>query len=165
MTPAEMQIVLPLLIAIPIILLRARQMMRPRRFRPMLLWVGPVLALAGAGALMAVRPVPSAGHIVGMTFAFLLGCPLGLARARLVKVAFDPQTDMMTQAGTPFGILLLVGLLLLRSGLRLVAVEYPELGIDLDSTTDLLVFFAFGLLASYALALGVAVVRLRRAGR
>jgi len=79
-------------------------------------------------------------------------------------VEFEPDTDMVTQRGTPFGILLLIGLLLLRSGVRIVAVEHPELGIDLNSTTDLLLFFAFGLLGSYALALGVAVGRLRRAG-
>jgi hypothetical protein len=164
MTPAEMQIVLPLLIAVPIILLRARRMMRPRRFRPAALWIGPALTVVGAAMLMAVRPAPSAAHIVGMGVAFLLGCGLGLARARLVRIAFDPETDMITQRGTPFGILLLVGLLLLRSGLRLVAVDHPELGIDLNSTTDLLLFFAFGLLGSYALAMGVAVGRLRRAG-
>ena len=164
MTPAEMQVVLPLLIAVPIILLRARRMMQPRRFRPAALWIGPALTVVGAGALMAVRPAPSAAHIVGMSVAFLLGCGLGLARARLVRIAFDPETDMMTQRGTPFGILLLVGLLLLRSAVRLVAVDHPELGIDLNGATDLLLFFAFGLLGSYALALGVAVGRLRRAG-
>ena len=96
--------------------------------------------------------------------SFLLGCGLGLARARLVKVAFDPETDMVTQRGTPFGILLLIGLLLLRSAVRMVAVDHPELGIDLNSATDLLLFFAFGLLGSYAAVLGVAVSRLRRAG-
>jgi len=164
MTPAEIQIVLPLLIAIPIILLQARRMMRPRRFRPITLWIGPALTAVGAGALMAVRPAPSPGHIAGMGVAFLLGCGLGLARAQSVEIAFDAEAGMMTQRGTPFGILILIGLLLLRSGLRLVAVDRPELGIDLNSATDLLVFFAFGLLASYAAALGVAVGRLRRAG-
>ena len=77
---------------------------------------------------------------------------------------FDAATGMLTQRGTPFGILLLVGLLIARSGLRLVAVDHPELGIDLNGATDLLLFFAFGLVGSYALALGVAVSRLRRAG-
>jgi hypothetical protein len=164
MTPAEMQIAVPLLIAIPIILLRARQIMRPRRFRPMALWIGPALTLVGAAMLMAVRPAPSPGHIAAMAVAFLVGCGLGLARARLVKVEFEPETDMVTQRGTPFGILLLIGLLLLRSAVRMVAIDRPELGIDLNSATDLLLFFAFGLLGSYAAALGVVVGRLRRAG-
>ena len=164
MNPSEMQILLPVAIAIVIIALRAPRMMQPRRFRPAALWIGPVLILAGAAMLMAVRPAPSAGHIAVLAAAFLLGCGLGVARAKLVRITFDPQTGMLTQRGTFFGILLLVGLLIARSGLRLVAVDHPELGIDLNSATDLLLFFAFGLVGSYAVALAVAVGRLRRAG-
>jgi hypothetical protein len=164
MTPNEMQILVPMLIAVVLIAVRAPRMMRPRRFRPAALWIGPALTLTGAVMLMATRPAPSAAHIAGMALAFLLGCGLGLARAKLVRVAFDPTTDMVTQRGTPFSILLLALLLVTRSGLRLVAVDHPELGIDLNSTTDLLLFFAFGLLGSYAAALAVTVGRLRRAG-
>jgi hypothetical protein len=164
MNPNEMQILMPVAIAIVIIALRAPRMMRPRRFRPAALWVGPALVLAGAVMLMSVRPAPSAGHIAGMAVAFLFGCGLGVARAKLVRIVFDAETGTLTQRGTPFGILLLVGLLILRSGLRLVAVDHPELGIDLNSATDLLLFFAFGLVGSYAVALAVAVGRLRRAG-
>jgi hypothetical protein len=164
MTPSESQILMSLAIAVGVIALRARHMMRPRRLRPAALWVGPVLALAGGGVFLAVRPVPSIAHIAGMTIAFLLGCGLGVARARLERIAFDPETDRVTQSGTPFGILLLVGLLFLRSGVRLVAIDHPELGIDLNGATDFLLFFAIGLLGSYAVAVGVAVGRLRRAG-
>ena len=164
MNPNEMQILLPMLIAVAIIALRAPRMMQPRRFRPAALWIGPALMLILAGMLLAVRPMPSAAHIAGIVVAFVLGCGLGFARAKLVRVAFDPQTGMITQRGTPFGILLLVGLLVLRSGVRLVAVDHPELGIDLNAATDLLLFFAFGLVGSYAAALAVVVGRLRRAG-
>jgi hypothetical protein len=164
MTPSESQILLPLAIAIVIIALRARHMMRPRRLRLKALWIGPLLALAGGGAFLAIRPVPSIAHIAGMTVAFLLGCGLGVARARLEKLALDPETNRVTQSGTPFGILLLIGLLILRSGVRLVAIDHPELGIDLNGATDVLLFFAIGLLASYAVAVGVAVGRLRRTG-
>lgn len=60
MNPAEMQILLPVLIAIVFIGLNARRMMRPRRFRPAALWIGPILVLASAVALMGTRPAPSA---------------------------------------------------------------------------------------------------------
>jgi hypothetical protein len=164
MNPSEMQILMPVAIAVVIIALRAPRMMRPRRFRPAALWIGPALTLVGAAMLMSVRPMPSAGHIAGLAVAFLLGCGLGVARAKLVRIAFDAQTGTITQRGTPFGVLLLVGLLIARSGLRLVAVDHPELGIDLNGATDLLLFFAFGLLGSYAAALAIVVGRLRRAG-
>jgi hypothetical protein len=164
MNPNEMQILLPVVVAIAIIALRAPRMMRPRRFRPAALWIGPALTLVGAGMLMSVRPMPSVGHIAALALALLIGCGLGLTRAKLVRIAFDAETGTITQRGTPFGILLLVGLLIARSGLRLVAVDHPELGIDLNNATDLLLFFAFGLLGSYAAALAVMVGRLRRAG-
>lgn len=164
MNPGEMQIVLPMLFAVAIIALRAPKMMQPRRFRPATLWIGPALMLVLSAMLLAVRPMPSPAHIVGIAVAFVAGCGLGFARAKLVRIAFDPETGMLTQRGTPFGILLLVGLLILRSGLRLLAVDRPDLGIDLNAATDLMLFFAFGLLGSYAAALAVAVGRLRRAG-
>jgi hypothetical protein len=164
MNPSEMQILMPVAIAVLVIALRAPRMMRPRRFRPAALWIGPALTLVGAALLMSARPMPSAGHIAGLALAFLLGCGLGVARAKLIRIAFDAQTGTITQRGTPFGVLLLVGLLIARSGLRLLAVDHPELGIDLNGATDLLLFFAFGLLGSYAAALAVVVGRLRRAG-
>ena len=77
MNPNEMQILLPVAIAIVIIALRAPRMMQPRRFRPAALWIGPALTLVGAGMLIAVRPTPSPGHIAALAGAFLLGCGLG----------------------------------------------------------------------------------------
>ena len=164
MNPNEMQILLPVAVAVIVIALRAPRRMRPRRFRPAALWIGPALTLLGAAMLISIRPVPSLRHFAGLAIAFLLGCGLGVARAKLVRTAFDTETGTVTQRGTPFGILLLVGLLIARSGLRLVAIDRPELGIDLNSATDLLLFYAFGLLGSYAAALAVVVGRLRRAG-
>ena len=164
MNPAEMQILLPVLIAIVFIGLNARRMMRPRRFRPAALWIGPILVLAGAVALMGTRPAPSASHIAGLTAALALGGVIGWARGKLVRVAVDTETGMVTQRGTPFGVLLLIGLIILRSGVRFVAMRHPELGIDLGKATDILLFFALGLVGSYAGVLYIAVSRVRRAG-
>jgi hypothetical protein len=164
MNPAQTQILLPLAIAVLIIALNARRMMRPRRFRPVSLWVGPVLVLAGAAAFMATQPTPTPAHIAGLAVALAFGGVLGWARAKLVKVEFEPETDMVTQRGTPFGLLLLLGLLVLRSGVRFVAVQHPELGIDLTKATDIFLFFATGILCFYAGVLYHAVSRLRRAG-
>jgi len=164
MNPAEMQILLPVLIAIIFIGLNARRMMRPRRFRPMTLWIGPVLVLVGVLALMGTQPAPSANHIAGLTAALALGGVVGWARGKLVRVDFDAETGMVTQRGTPFGVLFLIGLIGLRSGVRFVAMRHPELGIDLGKATDILLFFALGLVGSYAGVLYSAVSRVRRAG-
>jgi hypothetical protein len=164
MNPAEMQILLPVLIAIIFIGLNARRMMRPRRFRPMTLWIGPVLVLVGVLALMGTQPAPSANHIAGLTAALALGGVVGWARGKLVRVDFDAETGMVTQRGTPFGVLFLIGLIVLRSGVRFVAMRHLELGIDLGKATDILLFFALGLVGSYAGVLYSAVSRVRRAG-
>jgi hypothetical protein len=57
--------------------------------------------------------------------------------------------------------MLLVGLLIVRSAIRLLAIEHPELGIDLGRAADILLFFALGLLTSYAGELYRAVGRAR----
>jgi hypothetical protein len=164
MNPSQTQILLPLLIAVLFITLNARRMMRPRRFKPVSLWIGPVLVLAGAAVFMATQPTPAATHIAGLAAAVALGGILGWARAKLVKIDFEPETDMVMQRGTPFGLLLLVGMIVLRSGVRFVAAQHPELGIDLAKATDILLFFAVGILCGYAGVLYFAVSRLRRAG-
>ena len=164
MSPSQTQILLPLLIAVLFIALNARRMMRPRRFRPVSLWIGPILVLVGAAAFMATQPTPTPVHFAGLAVALFLGGVLGWARAKLVKIEFEPETDMVMQRGTPFGLLLLIGLIVLRSGVRFVAVQHPELGIDLAKATDILLFFAMGILCGYAGVLYLAVSRLRRAG-
>ena len=164
MTPAETQILLPVLIAVVVIALNARRMMRPRRFRPIALWISPALILVGVAALMGTRPAPTVSHILGLTAALALGGVIGWVRGKLVRVAVDTETGMVTQRGTPFGIMLLIGLMIVRSGIRFVAMRYPDLGIDLGKATDILLFFALGLVASYAGVLYIAVSRVRRAG-
>ena len=164
MTPAETQILLPVLIAVVFIALNARRMMRPRRFRPLALWLAPAFVLVGVMALMGTRPVPTASHIAGLTAALALGGCVGWARGKLVRVDVDAETGMVTQRGTPFGVLFLIGLIVLRSGVRFVAIRHPELGIDLGKATDILLFFALGLVGSYAGVLYIAVSRVRRAG-
>ena len=62
----------------------------------------------------------------GLAAALILGAALGWLRARLVKVAFDPRTDMLTQQGTPYGLLLLLGLFAARTGVRVLAAQHPE---------------------------------------
>jgi hypothetical protein len=164
MNPSQTQILLPLLIAILFIALNARRMMRPRRFKPVSLWVGPILVLAGIAAFMGTQPAPTATHVAGLAAALILGGALGWARAKLVRIEFEPETDMVMQRGTPFGLLLLIGLIVLRTGVRLVAVQHPELGIDLAKATDILLFFALGILGFYAGVLYLAVSRIRRVG-
>lgn len=162
MTPQDMQLYLPVVMVIAVIAPRWRRMMRPQRLRVASLWIGPVLVVAGIATLMAMRPVPNGGHIAGLAGIALAGGAVGWMRARLSKVEFDSTSGTVTLRGTPYGVLLLVGLFVLRSGFRIAAAQHPEWGIDISHTTDFLAFFAFGLVAGYAVELSLAAGRARR---
>lgn len=162
MTPHDIQLYLPVLVVIAMIALRWRRMMRPQRLRVASLPIGPILVAAGIAAFLATRPAPSVSHVAELVAIALVGGAVGWIRARLSRVEFDSTSGMVTLRGTPYGILLLVGLIALRSGLRIAAIQHPEWGIDVSHATDFLLFFAFGLVAGYAAELYLAAGRARR---
>lgn len=163
MSPSDTQLYLPLIVALAVFALMGRRMMRPRRFRVASLLIGPVLVMVGIASYLTGHSTPSIGHMVGLAAILAVGGALGWVRARLTKVEFDRETGIVTQRGTPYGVLLLVVLLVARSGIRIAALKHPELGIDLGRATDLLLFFALGIVTGYAAELYVAVGRARRA--
>jgi hypothetical protein len=160
--PQEIQLYLPLIIVGAVFALRWRRMIQPRRLRVATLWIGPVMTLAGIAALMAMRPAPTFGHDLGLAALALVGGAVGWTRAKLSKVEFDAVSETLTLRGTPYGILFLLGLIAVRSGLRIASIKHPEWGIDLNRATDFLLFFAFGLVFGYATEVYLAARRARR---
>jgi hypothetical protein len=152
-----------MLVAVGVIALIGRRMLRPRRFRVTTLLIGPVLTLAGAGVFLALHPAPTPYHFAGLIAALMLGAALGWLQARLVKIVFDPWTDRLTQQGTPYGLVLLLGLFVARIGVRIAAVQHPEWGIDLNHAIDILLLFGLGIVSGYAAELYIAADRARRA--
>ncbi|HTJ63950.1 MAG TPA: hypothetical protein VL899_09075 [Alphaproteobacteria bacterium] len=150
MTPQEIQLYLPILIVAAMFALRWRQMIRPRKLRLVTLWMGPVAVLAGIALTMAGRPAPTVGHDLGLAVLAVAGSALGWTRAKLSKVEFDSENAMLTLRGTPYGILFLLALIAIRTGLRILSAKHPEWGINLTRATDFLLFFAFGLVLGYA---------------
>jgi hypothetical protein len=159
-----MQLYLPLVVVGGVFALRWRRMIQPRRLRVATLWIGPVMTLVGIGALMTMRPAPTFGHDLGLGAVALVGGAIGWTRAKLSKVEFDAASETLTLRGTPYGILFLLGLIAVRQGLRIVSVEQPGWGIDLNRATDFLLFFAFGLVFGYATEVYLAARRARRPG-
>jgi NAD/NADP transhydrogenase beta subunit len=156
--------VIPIIVVVVVLALMSRRMLRPRRVRIASLWVGPAFTLVGIAAYVTTKPVaPTALHGVALVAALLLGGGIGWVRARLVEITIDPATNSITQRGTPYGLLLIVGLVVLRSGVNFAALTHPEWGIDLKSATDVLLLFAFGIVTGYATEVWLAVGRARRA--
>jgi hypothetical protein len=161
MTPSDMQLYLPLLIPLLVVAIFARRMLRPRRFRVSMVWVAPVLLAALSGSYLFHLP-PDAGQASILAIALIAGGAIGWFRAQLTRIAIDPATGIITQRGTPYGLLLFAGLFVLRGMARVYALQHPELGFDLNRASGIFLVFAFGLLAGYAGGLTVAVGRARR---
>ena len=162
MNIGDIGLFIPAIVAAAVIALMSRRMLRPRRVSTGTLWIAPLFVLAGAVATLASRPTPTLAHGAGLMAALALGGAVGWARARLVKIAIDPATGGVTQRGTPYGLVLLVGFFASRSVVSILTIKHPEWGIDLRRATDILLLFAFGLLTGYAAELRWAVARARR---
>jgi hypothetical protein len=152
-----------LILALVFIVLIGRRTLRPRRFRRSTLLIGPAIVLVAVVSTVGAQPMLTVGLGLALIPALVAGGGVGWLRAKLIKLEFDPATDMLTMRGTPYGLLLLVILFVLRSGLRIITLQHPEWGINLNTTTDLLIVFAFGIVCGYAAELYRAAGRVRNA--
>jgi hypothetical protein len=162
MTPTGLQLYLPLIVTLVIVAIMARRTLRPRRFRVPTLWIGPAFVLAGGVTLLMSSPTPTPGHGAALAALTAAGAGIGWLRAKLVKLDYDLASDSLTMRGTPYGLLLLVGLIAVRQGLRIATITHPEWGVDLNRATDLLAVFAFGLVSGYSAELYRAAIRARK---
>ncbi len=161
MTSSDMQLYLPLLMPLLVVAIFARRMLRPRRFRVGTVWVAPILLAALSGSYLVHLP-PGAGQAAILAVALIAGGAIGWFRARLTRIAIDPATGLITQRGTPYGLLLFAGLFVLRGIVRVYTLQHPELGVDINRASGIFLVFAFGLLVGYAGGLTLAVGRARR---
>lgn len=126
--------------------LRWRRMSRPQPLKLERLWVFPAVYLAVTVAMFAVHP-PS---LIGWAFALVAlaaGAALGWQRGKLMKITVDPDTHALNQRGSPAAMLLLVFIVLARTGARQLAAS-GGLHIDPLAVTDVLIAFALGLFAT-----------------
>jgi len=138
-------------VAIPIILLvvflRIRRMSQHRPLRVEWLWVMPVLLLVIAGLVMAQTPLAGLDWL-WLIPPFLIGGALGFWRGRLTLVTVDPETHALTSKASPAALYLLVGVIVLRIGLRyLLTAEASSLHINAALITDAFLVFAVGVVA------------------
>jgi hypothetical protein len=128
-----------------IVVIVARNL-RPRRLRVEQLWIWPaILLLVIAGYFYKVPP-KSLTDVAGLIIGFLIGAALGWWRGGFTRIEVDPATDTAMQQASPFGVLLIVALFAVRSGVRLaVAQSGPALPASVESVTGWLLALAVGL--------------------
>jgi hypothetical protein len=159
---------IPLVVIGIVLVFRFRSMGKARRLRLERLWIVPAVYLALTLTMFA-QMTP---HGLGWLWAALslaAGAALGWQRGRAMHIAIDPETHALNQTSSPLALLLIVGLIAVRMGLRTAAdVEGAAWHLDAVLITDCLVAFALGLLSVQRLEMflrGSRLLEQAKAGR
>ncbi len=114
---------LPALLAVGLILWRNRRPM-PRRVRLGAMWIMPAILTLGAVAVLATTRLPPPLVFAAFAAAAAAGGAIGWLRARHMAFSVDRETGTVTSVATPVGTYLIIGLFVLRFGLKLI---FPEM--------------------------------------
>ena len=160
------EVVAPLIgvaVALPMMLLRNR---RPRKMNVGLLWVAPVLVVVGIGAALYLQPHAPWGPLAyaGMTAGLAVGAVAGWWRGKTTAISRDPESGAILAQASPAGMILIVGLLLVRNAVRMWTESNPgAAGFDAAAAADGLLLFAVGLVAVSRLEMWLRARRLQAA--
>lgn len=143
---------------------RLRRLSRATPLKVERLWIVPGLYAVLAATMLATSPPHGLGW-AGCAAALALGSAIGWQRGRMMRIEVDPETHALSARSSPWAILLIVGLVLLRSGLRAAAQSGVGLHVSATTLTDVLVAFALGLLGMQRLEMYLRARRLIEAAR
>jgi hypothetical protein len=104
---------LPLAVIAVVFALRARAINRPQRMHLGRLAIAPAIVALIAVWLLATVP-PDAIGLAASACGIIAGIALGWQRARLVAITHDPATDTFTMKQSPFALVLLLAIVVLR---------------------------------------------------
>jgi hypothetical protein len=120
---------------------------RARRLRVEALWIRPAIIIAFAVAALVAQPPFLTLVSFAILFAGLaLGGLLGWQRGRLIRIDVNPETHELTSQASPWGLVFIVGLMLVRLFLRSFLVQYAqEWHLPVAAVLDAFLLFAVGL--------------------
>ncbi len=148
-TPGQIVgVVVGIAIAFAIILRRSAQ---ARTLRIELLWVRPVIFLAIiASAFLAAPPPLTLASLAIFALALAIGAALGWQRGRFTHIEVHPETHAITSRTSPWGILFIAAIVLVRVGLRGAIIQgYAPAGVPVAAITNaLLLLFGATIIAS-----------------
>jgi hypothetical protein len=153
-SPQTLQLLIPLIIIIPVFLLRARRLSRPQPLKLWLLWLRPAILLVVC-AVVLLLPQPGVAPRVFLptdwavlALAAALGAVGGWYVGKTMAIEVHPENGALMVKGGPLGLLVIAGLLvartLLRSGARMEASAWH---LDVTLIFDALIVFTAGLYA------------------
>jgi hypothetical protein len=138
--------VLPIILVI--MALRMWRGSKVRRLRIERMWILPAIYLIAVGLMLFAAPPPMHPLVIAtLVIATGAGPALGWARARMVRVSINVETHELTSQMSPWGMLVLVGLLVIRRGLDWYLTRHAaEWHISLAAITDGFLLFYLGML-------------------
>jgi len=152
---------LPFLLPALIVVVILRRNLRSRPLKIERLWIYPVLILVAVGSLLVSQPPPLDPITLGLlTAALSLGAILGWQRGRFTHIEVHPETHELTSKSSPLGLVLILGLFLLRYGLRSVDVSRLHLPISPVALTDASLVLAMALMVAQRLEMWLRAQRL-----
>lgn len=138
---------IPLVVIAIVLVFRFRAMGKARPLRLERLWIVPALYLA-LTVLMFAQMTPHGLGWLWAGLALAAGAALGWQRGRAMRITVDPETHALNQTSSPLAMLLILGLIAVRTVLRTAAdLEGAAWHLDAVLITDCLVAFALGLLS------------------
>jgi hypothetical protein len=154
--------VIPVVVIVVVMALRWRRMSRARKLRIETLWILPAVYAVIVALVFASSP-PSPAGWGWSALALAVGAGIGWYRGRMMRITVDPETHTLSQQASPAAFLLLIVLVVARSGAR------QEIGGGNPASpaallaTDVAMAFAFGLIASTRIEMALRARRLLRA--
>jgi hypothetical protein len=150
--------VVPILVIMVVMALRWRRMSRARALRIETLWILPAVYAAVVGLIFFSAPPTMAGWGWSV-LALAIGAGLGWYRGGMMQIQVDPQTHALSQKASPAAFLLLIGLVAVRSALRVELVGGGGRGVAMLAT-DIAMAFALGLIATTRVEMALRARRL-----
>jgi hypothetical protein len=140
---------LTLLIAVAVMAMRNR---RPRRLRLEAMWIRPLIYLALVGFTFAAAPPPQGAlAISSLAVAFILGVGVGWLRGSMMRIDVHPETHDISAQASVVGMMLILGLLVLRTSLRNAATTTSIAGLSATAITGCLILFAGAMMITQSL--------------
>jgi membrane protein CcdC involved in cytochrome C biogenesis len=143
------------------VVVAVRRNLRSRNLKVDRMWLVPIVGVVVGVAVIASAPPTSLTAAGAMAAGLILGGLVGWQRARLTHIAFDPESKTFTSQTSPIGILMLLAVLVARTGLRLWLASHPAKAGVLIGATDALILFAVAMVVAQRIEMWLRCRKLR----
>lgn len=154
---------IPFAVIAVVMAFRLRSVGRARPLKIERLWIVPALYIVITTVTFWTHP-PVGLAWLWCLVALAAGIGLGWQRGRMMRITVDPETHAISQRASPAALLLILGLIVVRSAARNAA-QFGGPALDVMTVTDVLIAFALGLLATQRLEMWLRARRLLEAAR